>query len=55
LRIQLLAYVQIKVIAVVEATGNPSKPTHRLRATCKGSGQRILSVNLCGNEVLATR
>lgn len=53
LREQLLRiYAETKTIAVVGASGDPSKPAHRIPRYLQGQGYRILPVNPRGGELL---
>jgi predicted CoA-binding protein len=45
-------YAQTKTIAVVGASGDPSKPAHRIPRYLQGQGYRILPVNPRGGELL---
>ena len=53
LREQLLRiYAETKTIAVVGASGDPSKPAHRIPRYLQRQGYRILPVNPRGGELL---
>ncbi len=53
LREQLLRiYAETKTIAVVGASGDPSKPAHRVPRYLQGQGYRVVPVNPRGGELL---
>ena len=53
LREQLLRiYAETRTIAVVGASGDPSKPAHRIPRYLQSQGYRILPVNPRGGELL---
>jgi uncharacterized protein len=53
LREQLLRiYTETRTIAVVGASGDPSKPAHRIPRYLQSQGYRILPVNPRGGELL---
>ncbi|HEX6674689.1 MAG TPA: CoA-binding protein [Actinomycetes bacterium] len=48
----LRIYAETRTIAVVGASGDPSKPAHRIPRYLQGQGYRIVPVNPRGGELL---